>query len=664
MNLSPTRDNRDYTLSQFPVPDASPIPYSSELSLTRIESNFSAFSSSSRTNLMEDISGHTGENQRRFVRSSSGVDHGGGWLKDAFQGWQMIILGSWLNLLFIAVPAAWTIAITMEEYHGLVFIFCILALIPLVKIHEVTTHELAVRIGGNKTGLVNASVSNIVEIVVAFSALRKCELRVVQSSLIGSILSKLLLILGLCFLAGGMRFSEQGFDATANRVNSSLLTISVAVLLLPAAYHFALSGNADGLMPEWQKENILRMSRGVSIILVFVYGLYLIFQLVSHSHLYKDTDEKSRRLSLKVPLPRSSSLFQLDKERLSKKNVSSSSLTSSESKNGRDNTLGKWFKGLSSTSLSSSPSRSLSPSRAPSPQTTPNNGGVRPLYLGRTLAVDPFAVSDPNSSQATLTNPQASYVPEDVGPTIRHVETPAQMPRGDSTSSFGHNRSSPTPSRDFRGPTINNHYHPGLTVDLTDEKNTKAHFGDIEQQNEPVSPRDNLHPQQEPRMSWFLITVSLIFATGAVAVTADWLVESMDGISKTVHKSWVALILLPAVSSLAECSTAIGSSMKDRITLSISVAVGSSIQTALFVIPLMIQLGWIMGKPLSLLFDPFDAIVLYISVQTMSHVVSDGRSNWLEGAILICLYIIIAVAFWFYPPSLLPTSLAVCNAFP
>ncbi|EEB87966.1 hypothetical protein MPER_14462 [Moniliophthora perniciosa FA553] len=74
--------------------------------------------------------------------------------------------------------------------------------------------------------------------------------------------------------------------------------------------------------------------------------------------------------------------------------------------------------------------------------------------------------------------------------------------------------------------------------------------------------------------------------------------------------------------------------MKNRITLGISVAVGSSIQTALFVIPLMVQLGWIMGKPMSLLFDPFDAIVLYISVQTMSHVVSDGRSNWLEGAIL------------------------------
>ncbi|KAK7050953.1 hypothetical protein VNI00_005065 [Paramarasmius palmivorus] len=478
-----------------------------------------------------------------------------------------------------------------------------------------------------------------------FSALRKCELRVVQSSLIGSILSKLLLVLGLCFFAGGMRFSEQGFDATANQINSSLLSISVAVLLLPAAYHFALSGNADGIMPEWQRNNILQMSHGVSIILIVIYALYLVFQLVSHTHLYKDADKKSRRLSLKVSLPGSSSL----KEKLGKKNTSSSSLTPSESKNNRDETLGKWFKGMSksssSSSLTSSP-RSLSPS----PQSSPQHDALRPLYLGSTMSRDPFA-----ASQRSLVNPQPAYAPEDS--TVRLVESPASMMRSESSLSIG--RPTHTPSRNLSGSTINSSYNTGVALD--DEKNLKARFGDIEQQNEPASPVDSLHPQLEPEMSWFLIIVSLVFVTVAVAFTADWLVESMDEL-KVIHKSWVALVLLPAVSSLAECSTAIGSSVKDRINLSISVAVGSSIQTALFVIPLMIQLAWFMGKPLSLLFDPFDAIVLYISVQTLSHVVSDGRSNWLEGAILVCLYVIIAVSFWFYPPSLLPTSLAVCHA--
>ncbi|KAG8213129.1 hypothetical protein J3R82DRAFT_11532, partial [Butyriboletus roseoflavus] len=72
------------------------------------------------------------------------------------------------------------------------------------------------------------------------------------------------LILGMCFFAGGLRFSEQGFHQTATQIHSSLLSISVGALLLPAAYHFALSGAQDSSSAE-QKKDILRMSHGVSI---------------------------------------------------------------------------------------------------------------------------------------------------------------------------------------------------------------------------------------------------------------------------------------------------------------------------------------------------------------------------------------------------------------
>jgi len=90
--------------------------------------------------------------------------------------------------------------------------------------------------------------------------------------------------------------------------------------------------------------------------------------------------------------------------------------------------------------------------------------------------------------------------------------------------------------------------------------------------------------------------------------------------------------------------------------------VGSSIQTALFVIPFMVILGWILDKPLPLLFDPFESIALYISVNVMTYVVGDGKSNWLEGAILICFYINIAVSFWFYPGSTYSSTLGRCTA--
>jgi len=81
----------------------------------------------------------------------------------------------------------------------------------------------------------------------------------------------------------------------------------------------------------------------------------------------------------------------------------------------------------------------------------------------------------------------------------------------------------------------------------------------------------------------------------------------------------------------------------------------------LFVIPFIVVIGWIIGRPITMLFDPFESIVLFLSVLTVNYVVQDGRSNWLEGMILICLYVIIALVFWFYPGTELD-GLLTCTA--
>ncbi|KAL0061949.1 hypothetical protein AAF712_011233 [Marasmius tenuissimus] len=513
-----------------------------------------------------------------------------------WKGWRVLLLGSWLNVLLVFVPVAWIFSIQFKHLQGFVFIFNTVALIPLIKasnsnftitdrihtlpprrqMHEVATRELSLRIGGSKAGLVNASLSNVVETVVAIIALRKCELRIVQSSLIGSILSRLLLILGLCFFVGGVGRSEQIFDATTNQINSSLLIVSVGVLIFPSVYHFALSGNVNERMLQWQEDSILGMSRGVSIILMFIYVLYLVFQLVSHTHLYEELHERNRRFSRAIHAK-------------------------------TDHIKEKFSRRLS-----------LGPNH---PSRHAHQTGPRPLYLNLSAA------KTLSSSEVTLAKLEGTYIPEGVDAT--------QAPP------------SPKDSKSV------------LTIVPSDPAREKGVRYATPMPQSSAKPTDET--PQEPQASWFFIAVALIFVTTAVAFTADGLVESMDGISKTIDKSWIALVLLPAVSSIAECSTAIGGSVKDQLTLSFNVAVGSSIQTAFFVLPLMVNVAWAMGKPLSLLFDPFDAVVLYISVQTMSHVVGDGKSNWLEGAILICLYLIIAVALWFYPGSPLPLAVGACT---
>ncbi|PFH53003.1 hypothetical protein AMATHDRAFT_1728 [Amanita thiersii Skay4041] len=578
----------------------------------RRASALSQVSLSSTTHLVErDISRNSPVEKNSstyFPTSDSAAEsqmhkHKKGFLANVFYGWRTVVFGSWLNLLLVLLPISWALSITMKSSQGVVFAFCILSLVPLVKVHDLATRDLAIRIGGSKTGLVNASMANMVEIVVALSALMKCELEVVQSALIGSILSKILLILGLCFFAGGMRFSEQGFDATATQVHSSLLCISVGAVILPGAYHFALGGvNQDS---ETQARNILHMSHGVSVILVFIYAGYLMFQLWSHPHLYHDNhNKKSNRLSLKLPLSMDPPAFLRGMK--------------------RDLSLphGKKVDNVDSyekpKEVHNDTVINLTPPRRPYLHSSSSE-----LTLSNTDSIQEMSM---RSSIRLVQNDGHGGIP------LQHTDTICSDPRKDPIH--------PHACRCDQAPCID-HGDPEVAHETTHEL-----------ESQPSKP--------EPQLSWQLTVLVLVLVTLAVSITADRLVEAMDGISNTISKEWAALILLPVASSIAECITAVNGSVKDQLTLSISVAIGSAIQTSLLVIPCVVILGWITHRPLALLMDPFQSLVLYIAVQTSTYVMADGKSNWLEGMILVCLYIIIAVSFWFYPGVQVPSSLSIC----
>ncbi|CAE6493234.1 unnamed protein product [Rhizoctonia solani] len=197
-----------------------------------------------------------------------------------------IVTETYLSILLIFIPIGWALHFHKRDNYAAVFVTNFLAIVPLAKLLGFATEELALRVGQTIGGLLNATFGNAVELIVAIVALTKCELRVVQSSLIGSILSNLLLVLGMCFFAGGTRYSEQGFMASAAQLNSSLLAISVIAVLLPAAFHFATNQQAD---PD-EGQDILKMSHGVAIVLLIIYAGYLFFQLWSHAHLYDEGD--------------------------------------------------------------------------------------------------------------------------------------------------------------------------------------------------------------------------------------------------------------------------------------------------------------------------------------------------------------------------------------
>jgi Ca2+:H+ antiporter len=149
----------------------------------------------------------------------------------------------------------------------------------------------------------------------------------------------------------------------------------------------------------------------------------------------------------------------------------------------------------------------------------------------------------------------------------------------------------------------------------------------------------------------------LLCTTGLVALCAEFLVGSLDYLisSSGVSQAFIGLIILPIVGNAAEHVTAVTVAAKNKMDLAIGIALGSSIQIAIFVTPLMVILGWIIDREMSLYFSLFEVVALFASTLIVSFLLIDGRSNYLEGSLLIAAYVIIAISAFFYPTCDLST---------
>ncbi|GEM11659.1 lipase/esterase [Rhodotorula toruloides] len=353
---------------------------------------------------------------------------------DNVQSIKNILFSSWINILLIAVPLSFA-----SHFAGwgstADFIISFTAIVPLASLLGDATEQCIL-------------------------ALIRGELRIVQTSLLGSILSNLLLVLGCSFLAGGLKFKEQTFQMTAAQASSSLMVLGCSTLVIPAAYRASqLDGSLDrdkdgplNLLHDLGKKGdisgLLKLSRGTAIILLVCYACYLLFQLHTHHYLYEDPAE---------------------------------------------------------------------------------------------------------------------------------------------------------------------------------------------------------HEEEEIKMNIGTAIGALVVVTVLTSFCADYLVGAIDEFAQDykIPKAFIGLILLPIVGNAAEHVTSVWMAAKGKMEITIGVAIGSSIQIAVGVIPALVIVGWIINQDLTLFFENFETIVLFISVLLVDILVSDGKSHWLEGAQLIALYLVIALAFWF-----------------
>jgi Ca2+:H+ antiporter len=356
--------------------------------------------------------------------------------------------------LLIFIP----ISIAAEHLHWgslAVFITSAIAIVPLAIWLSTATEEVAVITGPSIGGLLNAVFGNATELIIALVALRAGLIDIVKASITGTIISNLLLVMGLSMFLGGLRYKEQDFQPIVARVNGSSMTLAVTALVLPAVVLYT----SDGVEPA----AMINLSLTVAAVLVIVYGLTLLFSLKTHSYLYE----------------------------------------------------------------------------------------------------------------------------------------------------------------------------VGL-VDLEEQSSQPAHAESESTEHKPNLP--------------FWIGI-LVIATLGVAFESELFVgvveEATAGLGLT--PLFTGVILLPLVGGAAEYVTAVRVAIKNNMDLSVSVAMGSSLLVALLVAPILVIVGQIIGQPMDLSFNPFEIVAVAIAVVVANLISLDGRSNWLEGALLLATYIVLGAAFYFHP---------------
>mgnify|MGYP001058019277 FL=1 len=159
------------------------------------------------------------------------------------------------------------------------------------------------------------------------------------------------------------------------------------------------------------------------------------------------------------------------------------------------------------------------------------------------------------------------------------------------------------------------------------------------------------HDHEEPEMSQRDAIILLVAATVLVSWMAEILVHSVEAAAEEVGLPhlFIGVILLPLFGNAAEHFTAVSVAAKNKMDLSFAISMGSSTQIAVFVAPLMVLISWILKVPLTFDFGMLETVSAFLAVLIVNIIASDGKSNWLEGAMLLGAYAVLGAAFMFHP---------------
>jgi len=196
--------------------------------------------------------------------------------------------------LLVLVPVAWVAAKLFPAAHTLLFVLSVLAIVPLAALLGHATEAVAAKTGDAVGGLLNATLGNLTELIIAAAALRAGEHALVKGSIAGAIVTNTLFMLGASFFLGGLKHHVQEFNRATARLHAALLFLAAIALMSPSAI-----AKAD-LVPGAALTQ--KLSVALAVLLIVGYGLGLLFSLKTHRELFAGADHHAEAVESLWPI--------------------------------------------------------------------------------------------------------------------------------------------------------------------------------------------------------------------------------------------------------------------------------------------------------------------------------------------------------------------------
>src|SRR5689334_21997881 len=188
--------------------------------------------------------------------------------------------------LLVLVPFVFLTQALKRDAHTLLFLLSVAAIVPLAALLSRATEAIAARTGDTIGGLLNATLGNLTEMLIALAALRAGQYVLVKASIAGAIVTNALFMLGASFLLGGLRHRTQDYNRNSARLQAGLLFLATIAILIPSVV-------ADREPDAAQASFVQALSASLAVLLIATYGLGLLFSLHTHREFFASADHKS-----------------------------------------------------------------------------------------------------------------------------------------------------------------------------------------------------------------------------------------------------------------------------------------------------------------------------------------------------------------------------------